>query len=87
MLSSQKKENHSTDSVIKKISDEREHVVFLLWGSFAQKKGKLIDREKHLVLESGHPSFAHSHKKWFGHNHFKLTNEYLREKGKSEIDW
>ena len=76
-----------TDNIIKYISDNCENVVFLLWGSFAQKKGKLIDREKHLVLESGHPSFAHSHKKWFGHNHFKLTNEYLREKGKSEIEW
>jgi len=79
--------NFFTDAVIDLINEQSENVVFLLWGSFAQKKGKLIDRDKHLVLESGHPSFAHSHKKWFGHNHFKLTNEYLREKGKSEIEW
>jgi len=76
-----------TDEVIRMVSSELDSVVFLLWGSFAQKKVKLIDRNKHLVLESGHPSFAHSHKKWFGNNHFKMTNEYLRQKSKNEIDW
>jgi uracil-DNA glycosylase len=76
-----------TDEVIRMVSSELDSVVFLLWGSFAQKKVKLIDRNKHLVLESGHPSFAHSHKKWFGNNHFILTNEYLRQKSKNEIDW
>jgi uracil-DNA glycosylase len=76
-----------TDAVIKLISNELDSVVFLLWGNFAQKKGKFINREKHLILESGHPSFAHSHKKWFGNNHFKLTNSYLKEKGKVEIEW
>ena len=69
------------------IYEHSEKVVFLLCGSFAKKKGKLIDRNKHLVLESGHPSFAHSHKKWFGHNHFKLTNNNKKKKGKEEIEW
>jgi uracil-DNA glycosylase len=76
-----------TDALIEKISDEKEAVVFLLWGSFAQKKGIKIDRDKHLVLECGHPSFASVHKKWFGNNHFKLTNAYLISKDKSVIDW
>ena len=76
-----------TDAVIQKISEEKENVVFMLWGNFAQKKGKYIDKSKHLVLESGHPSFAHSHKKWFGNNHFKLANEYLKAKGLKEINW
>jgi len=77
-----------TDAVIDLINQKSENVVFLLWGSFAQKKGKLIDREKHLVLESGHPSPLSANRgMWFGNNHFKLTNAYLREKGKSEIEW
>lgn len=76
-----------TDAVIDLITAQSEHIVFLLWGSFAQKKGKRIDRNKHLVLESGHPSFAHSHKKWFGNNHFKMTNDYLNQQGKYIIEW
>ena len=76
-----------TDAVIDLITAQSEHIVFLLWGSFAQKKGKRIDRNKHLVLESGHPSFAHSHKKWFGNNHFKMTNDYLNQHGKDVIEW
>lgn len=76
-----------TDAVIEKISDEKEGVVFLLWGNFAQKKGNKIDRNKHLVLKSGHPSFANVHKKWFGNNHFKLANEFLKSKDKSDINW
>ncbi len=80
--------NVFTDVVIDLINQKQENVVFLLWGSFAQKKGKLIDREKHLVLESGHPSPLSANRgMWFGNNHFKLTNEYLREKGKEEIEW
>lgn len=76
-----------TDAVIQKISEEKEHVVFLLWGAFAQKKGAKIDKEKHFVLESGHPSFAHSHKKWFGNHHFSKTNEYLIRVNKEPIQW
>ena len=80
--------NVFTDAVIDVINQKSENVVFLLWGSFAQKKGKLIDRNKHLVLESGHPSPLSANRgMWFGNNHFKLTNAYLREKGKSEIVW
>ena len=79
--------NLFTDAVIQLVNEQSENVVFLLWGNFAQKKGKLIDRKKHLVLESGHPSFAHSHKKWFGNNHFKLTNIYLEKTRKKTIEW
>lgn len=80
--------NLFTDAVIQKISDEKEHVVFLLWGSFAQKKGSKIDRSKHLVLESGHPSpMSANQGKWFGNNHFSQTNQYLKANNKSEIDW
>ena len=80
--------NIFTDAVIDLINQKSENVVFLLWGSFAQKKGKLIDREKHLVLESGHPSPLSANRgMWFGNNHFKLTNAYLKEKGKEAIEW
>ena len=80
--------NVFTDAVIDVINQKSENVVFLLWGSFAQKKGKLINREKHLILESGHPSPLSANRgMWFGNNHFRLTNEYLREKGKEEIEW
>ena len=76
-----------TDALIQKISEEKEHVVFLLWGAFAHKKGAKIDKEKHFVLESGHPSFAHSHKKWFGNKHFSKTNEYLENINEKPIEW
>lgn len=77
-----------TDAVIQKISDEKEHIVFLLWGSFAQKKGAKIDRNKHLVLESGHPSpMSANQGKWFGNQHFSQTNDYLKSKGIRPIDW
>jgi len=76
-----------TDAVIKLISDQKENVVFLLWGAYAQKKGAIIDRSKHLVLSSPHPSPLAAHKGFFGNKHFSKTNEYLKQKGKSEIDW
>ena len=80
--------NLFTDAVIRKISDEKEHIVFLLWGNFAQQKGAKINREKHLVLQSGHPSpMSANQKKWFGHKHFSQTNLYLKSIGKSEIEW
>ncbi|ESU28179.1 uracil-DNA glycosylase, family 1 [Flavobacterium limnosediminis JC2902] len=80
--------NLFTDAVIKKISDEKENVVFLLWGGFAHKKGLKIDRNKHLVLESGHPSpLSANQGKWFGNKHFSKTNAFLKEKGKTEIVW
>ncbi|WP_366183231.1 uracil-DNA glycosylase [Flavobacterium ovatum] len=80
--------NLFTDAVIQKISEEKENVVFLLWGGFAHKKGAKIDRTKHLVLESGHPSpMSANQGKWFGNKHFSKTNQYLKEKGLVEIAW
>jgi len=80
--------NVFTDAVIQKISEEKEHIVFLLWGGFAQKKGSKIDRSKHLVLESGHPSPLSANRGfWFGNQHFKDTNLYLKRNGISEIEW
>lgn len=76
-----------TDAVIKKISDEREHVVFLLWGAYAQKKGEVINRNKHLVLMSPHPSPYSADRGFFGSKHFSKANEYLKSKGLKEIDW
>jgi uracil-DNA glycosylase len=77
-----------TDAVIRKISDQKHGVVFLLWGGFAKKKGAKIDRAKHYVLESGHPSPLSANKgHWFGNRHFSKTNEYLISNGKRAIDW
>jgi uracil-DNA glycosylase len=77
-----------TDAVIQEISNQTKDVVFLLWGGFAKKKGAKIDRNKHLVLESGHPSPLSANKgHWFGNKHFSKTNEYLVSKGENAIDW
>lgn len=77
-----------TDAVIKHISDKKEGVVFLLWGNYAKQKGRVIDRSKHCVLESGHPSPMSANKGyWFGNKHFSKANEYLVEHGKTPIDW
>lgn len=77
-----------TDEVIKILSDNKEQLVFLLWGNFAIKKGKNIDRNKHLVLESGHPSpLSANQGKWFGNKHFSQTNSFLKSIGKTAIDW
>lgn len=77
-----------TDAVIQKVSEKRENVVFLLWGGFAQKKGKMIDSNKHLILNSGHPSPLSANRGfWFGNNHFLKANEYLKSLGKNEIIW
>jgi uracil-DNA glycosylase len=77
-----------TDAVIQKISDEKENVVFLLWGGPAKKKGARVDRSKHLVLESGHPSPLSANKgHWFGNRHFSRANAFLAEKGKRQIEW
>jgi len=80
--------NLFTDAVIQTISDQKENVVFVLWGSFAQKKGLKIDRNKHLVLESGHPSpMSANQGKWFGNRHFSKINLFLNDKGIGSIDW
>ena len=77
-----------TDAVIQKISDEKENIVFLLWGGFAQKKGAKINRTKHNVLESGHPSPLSANRGlWFGNKHFSKTNTYLQSLGKETIKW
>ena len=77
-----------TDAVIQKISDEKENIVFLLWGGFAQKKGAKINRTKHHVLESGHPSPLSANRGlWFGNKHFSKTNTYLQSLGKETIKW
>lgn len=77
-----------TDKVIEILSEEREGLVFLLWGGPARKKGRKINSQKHLVLESGHPSpLSAIRGHWFGNNHFSKTNDYLRQQGKQPIDW
>lgn len=76
-----------TDAVIKTISDNKTNVVFLLWGAYAQKKGEIIDRNKHLVLMSAHPSPFSADRGFFGNKHFSKTNEYLKSKGLKEIEW
>ena len=76
-----------TDAVIKKISDEKENIVFMLWGAYAQKKGEIIDRSKHYVLMSAHPSPFSADRGFFGGKHFSKTNEYLKSKGLKEIEW
>lgn len=77
-----------TDQVIKIISNQKVHVVFLLWGAFAIKKGKNIDTNKHLVLTSGHPSpLSANQGKWFGNKHFSKTNEYLLSISEKPIEW
>jgi uracil-DNA glycosylase len=76
-----------TDAVIRKLSDTKEHLVFLLWGAYAQKKGEIIDRNKHLVLMSAHPSPFSADRGFFGCKHFSKANDYLKSKGLKEIDW
>lgn len=76
-----------TDQVIKKISDEKEGIIFLLWGKFAQQKQSLIDETKHFVLKAAHPSPLSAHNGFFGCKHFSKTNELLIKQHKSPIDW
>jgi len=76
-----------TDSVIRVLNNEKENLVFFLWGAYAQKKGESIDRSKHLVLESVHPSPLSASRGFFGNHHFSKCNEYLIEKGIQPIDW
>ena len=76
-----------TDAMIKMLSEERENLVFLLWGRDARAKKSLIDTSKHLVLEAAHPSPLSAHNGFFGCKHFSKTNDYLRKHGKEEISW
>ena len=79
--------HHFTDAVIRTLSQKREHLVFLLWGKFAQDKIKLIDEHKHCILKSAHPSPLSAHNGFFGNRHFSKTNEYLMKHGIDPIDW
>lgn len=77
-----------TDAVIKILSEEKENLVFLLWGGYAKKKGRKIDTFRHLVLTSGHPSPLSANRGfWFGNKHFSQTNSFLNAHGKSPINW
>jgi uracil-DNA glycosylase len=76
-----------TDAVIQLLSDKKEGLVFILWGNYAQKKGEIIDRNKHLVLTSVHPSPLSASRGFFGNKHFIKTNEYLVKKGSTPIQW
>lgn len=76
-----------TDKVIEVLNQHRENLVFLLWGNPAQKKGSRIDTARHLVLKAAHPSPLSAHRGFFGCRHFSQTNQYLRQKGISPIDW
>lgn len=76
-----------TDSVIKELSDKREHLVFMLWGSYAQKKGSVIDTKRHLVLKAVHPSPLSAYRGFIGCGHFRQANDYLRQNGIEEIKW
>ena len=76
-----------TDAVIRRLATEREHIVFILWGSYAQRKGAFIDRNRHCVLQSPHPSPLSAYRGFFGNKHFSRTNEYLVQHGYEPIDW
>lgn len=76
-----------TDAVIRKLAEEREHLVFILWGGYAQRKGAFIDRNRHLVLASAHPSPLSAYNGFFGNKHFSRTNEYLIAHGEQPIVW
>lgn len=76
-----------TDKVIATVNEQCSDVVFLLWGSYAQKKGAVIDANKHYVLKSPHPSPLSAHRGFFGNQHFVKTNEWLSQKGKAPINW
>ncbi len=77
-----------TDAVIQKVSDEKENVVFMLWGGYAKRKGSKIDRSKHFVLETGHPSPLSANRGlWFGNKHFSKANAYLESVGKEPVRW
>ena len=76
-----------TDEIVRLVANEKSHVVFILWGAYAQKKGETIDRAKHLVLESPHPSPLSASRGFFGNKHFSKANVYLVEHGMEPIEW
>lgn len=76
-----------TDAIIRAVNERHEHIVFMLWGSYAQKKGAFIDREKHLVLDAPHPSPLSAHRGFLGCGHFKKANDYRVAHGRQPIAW
>lgn len=76
-----------TDAAIKALSEGREHLVFILWGSYAQRKGAFIDVNKHLVLKSAHPSPLSAYQGFFGNKHFSMANAYLEQHGQTPVQW
>lgn len=76
-----------TDAIIHALNDNHEHIVFMLWGSYAQKKGAFIDKNRHLVLQSVHPSPLSAHRGFLGCGHFKLANDYLEKHNLPAINW
>lgn len=76
-----------TDACVDALNRKREHLVFLLWGSYAQAKGRLIDRQRHLVLKAPHPSPLSAHRGFIGCGHFSRANGYLRDRGRQPVDW
>ena len=76
-----------TDAAIEALNREREGLVFLLWGAYAQRKGKLVDPQRHLVLSSAHPSPLSAHRGFIGNGHFSAANRYLQGRGQTPIDW
>lgn len=76
-----------TDAVIQKLSTEKQNLVFILWGSYAQKKGAVIDPSKHFIIKSAHPSPLSSYRGFFGSKPFSKTNQFLKSIGKEEIKW
>ena len=76
-----------TDAVVSKLAEQREHLVFLLWGSYARRKGAFINRQRHLVLEAPHPSPLSAHRGFIGCGHFRKANDYLTSHGLAPIVW
>ncbi len=76
-----------TDAVIRAVSEGRDNVVFMLWGSYAQSKAKLIDSTRHCVLKSAHPSPLSAYRGFFGNHHFSICNQYLQQHGLAAINW
>ncbi len=76
-----------TDRAIQQLNEHREGLVFLLWGSYAQKKGQFIDTQRHLVLKAPHPSPLSAHRGFLGCGHFSATNQYLEKRGEKPIHW
>lgn len=77
-----------TDAAVRVLNEQRDHLVFLLWGSYAHRKGRMIDAERHLVLRAAHPSPLSANRGgWFGNHHFSTTNHYLERHGHAPVDW